>query len=314
MISFSSRIDAIVASAKMSSNHLQSPNSCGTSSSRLGEIAHLEQFSNNFASLFLNEEYSDVALIVEGQRLHAHKVCFVLCYYKYDCHTYVIQVILAARSEYFRALLYGGMKESNQSEIEMPDAALSAFKALLKYIYSGHMFLISMKEEVILETLGLAHQYGFQELETAISDILRQLLALKNVCAIIDTARLYGMDRLVEVCHLFFDQHASEILDHESFISLSQASLVELLKRDSFFAPEVEIFKGVCKWCRHNEVSSEEVIDCVRLSLMTITDLLSVVRPADLVKPDTLLDAIAERTSAKVSNLPHRGQLSKCRK
>lgn len=291
MISFSSRIDAIVASAKMSSNHLQSPNSCGTSSSRLGEIAHLEQFSNNFASLFLNEEYSDVALIVEGQRLHAHKV------------------ILAARSEYFRALLYGGMKESNQSEIEMPDAALSAFKALLKYIYSGHMFLISMKEEVILETLGLAHQYGFQELETAISDILRQLLALKNVCAIIDTARLYGMDKLVEVCHLFFDQHASEILDHESFISLSQASLVELLKRDSFFAPEVEIFKGVCKWCRHNEVSSDEVIDCVRLSLMTITDLLSVVRPADLVKPDTLLDAIAERTSAKVSNLPHRGQL-----
>lgn len=44
---------------------------------------------------------------------------------------------------------------------------------------------------------------------------------------------------------------------------------------------------------------------------MSVPDLLSVVRPAGLVKPDTLLDAIADRTNARLSNLPHRGQLSK---
>lgn len=44
---------------------------------------------------------------------------------------------------------------------------------------------------------------------------------------------------------------------------------------------------------------------------MNVADLLSVVRPAGLVKPDALLDAIAERTNVRLSSLPHRGQLGK---
>lgn len=87
------------------------------------------------------------------------------------------------------------------------------------------MLLTTLKEETILDTLGLAHQYGFQELETAISDILKQLLALRNVCAILDTARLYGLEKLVKVCHVFLDRHASEILSHESFLQLSQVKM-----------------------------------------------------------------------------------------
>lgn len=86
---------------------------------------------------------------------------------------------------------------------------------------------------------------------------------------------------------------------------------MELLQRDSFFAPEVEIFRGVCNWCKANDDYNDLVIGCVRLPLMSVPDLLSVVRPAGLVKPDTLLDAIADRTNACLSNLPHRGQLSK---
>lgn len=68
----------ILSCEQMSSSHqyLQSPSS-GSPSSRLGKIEHLPQLSENLSSLCLSPEYSDVTLIVEGQRLYAHKVSFV---------------------------------------------------------------------------------------------------------------------------------------------------------------------------------------------------------------------------------------------
>lgn len=53
----------------------------------------------------------------------------------------------------------------------------------------GYLSLSQMKEENILDTLGLANQYGFSELELAISEYLRQILSVENVCAILDAAR-----------------------------------------------------------------------------------------------------------------------------
>lgn len=88
------------------------------------------------------------------------------------------------------------------------------------------MYLLGLHEEIVLDTLGLAHQYGFQELVQKISDILKQTLALKNVCATLDTAHLYGLDQLVEVCHVFMDMNASAVLTHESFLQLSQVRML----------------------------------------------------------------------------------------
>ena len=50
----------------------------------LGEIQHVGFLSEHIGALYLNDEYSDVTLVVEGTKFQGHKV------------------ILAARSEYFR--------------------------------------------------------------------------------------------------------------------------------------------------------------------------------------------------------------------
>ncbi|XP_072944054.1 BTB/POZ domain-containing protein 9 [Epargyreus clarus] len=281
----------------MSSQHTyMSVNS--SPSTRVGDIEHISHLSEHIGSLCLSSEYSDVTLVVEGQRIPAHKV------------------ILAASSDYFRALLYGGMREANQSEVEL-QAPLQAFKALLRYVYSGHMGLSLLREDTVLDMLGLAHQFNFQELESAISDYLRQVLALRNVCAVLDAARLYGLNALLDYCYNFLDRNATEVLQHDSFLQLSVEALQGLLERDSFFAPEVEIFKAVCNWFNANQqwvkadggVMQEKILKCVRLTLMSLEELLTVVRPFALVTPDMLLDAIQEKTKTKSTDLRHRGLL-----
>uniref|UniRef100_A0A182YNJ8 BTB/POZ domain-containing protein 9 n=1 Tax=Anopheles stephensi TaxID=30069 RepID=A0A182YNJ8_ANOST len=258
---------------------------------RTQEIELTARFSMQMAQLCMSPDYSDVTFIVEKQRIPAHRV------------------ILAARSEYFRALLYGGMQETRQDEITL-HIPLTAFKSLLKYIYSGSMSLVHMKEEHLLDTLGLANQYGFADLEMAISDYLRQVLSLSNVCAILDAARLFALDGLTTVCYTFMDRNASEILQHDSFRNLSLDSLSSLLMRDSFFAREVEIFQAVYDWCRCNADNVENVdgvVEKVRFALMSLEELLTVVRPSGILDPERLLDAIAEKVSSK--QLPYRGAL-----
>jgi BTB/POZ domain-containing protein 9 len=51
----------------------------------------------------------------------------------------------------------------------------------------------------VLEILALAHLYGFVDLEAAISDYLREILNIKNVCSIIDSALLYQLEFLTKV-------------------------------------------------------------------------------------------------------------------
>ncbi|XP_048507554.1 BTB/POZ domain-containing protein 9 isoform X2 [Athalia rosae] len=268
----------------MSSHHHLSPSS--------GEIEHIHSLSEDIGALYLSDDYSDVTLIVAGQRFNGHKV------------------ILAARSQYFRALLYGGLKESNQQEIELKGTNLPAFKELLKYVYTGHMSLANQREEVILDILGLAHQYGFLDMETAVSDHLREILNIKNVCLIFDAARLYQLEFLTKVCHEYMDEHALEVIQHDSFLQLSPSALNELIARDSFYAPEVDIFLAVHAWVKANpEVEAKDVVGQVRLGLVDIRDLLNVVRPTGLVSSEAILDAITVRTLTKDSQLNYRGRL-----
>ncbi|KAG5307920.1 BTBD9 protein, partial [Acromyrmex insinuator] len=268
----------------MSSNHHLNSSS--------GEINHIHFVSEDIEALYLSEEYADVTLVVAGQKFRCHKL------------------ILAARSEYFRALLFGGMKESTQSEIELTVSSLHAFKGLLKYIYTGRMSLTNERDEVILDILALAHLYGFMDLESAISDYLKEILSIKNICSILDTAFLYHMEFLTNVCFEYMDVHASEVVQHESFLHLSSAALTELISRDSFCAPEIEIFSAIRLWVNNNpDVDSTEVLAQLRLSLIPLSDLLSVVRPSQLISPDALLDAIAVQTQTPDSELPYRGHL-----
>ena len=104
--------------------------------------------------------------------------------------------------------------------IELQDTPLSAFRHLMKYIYTGHMSLANHRDELILEVLGLAHQYGFVDLETSISDYLRAVLSLKNVALVYDTASLYQLQPLVQACCDFMDRHANEVIRHESLTSM----------------------------------------------------------------------------------------------
>ena len=84
-----------------------------------------DRLYSSLAHLWKNKCHSDVTLLVGGRSIRAHKV------------------ILASRSEFFDRLMFGGMKESGQGEIEMQDIGnVDLFELILEYAYTGSITLI----------------------------------------------------------------------------------------------------------------------------------------------------------------------------
>ncbi|XP_052769658.1 BTB/POZ domain-containing protein 9-like [Mya arenaria] len=263
-----------------------------TGSQPSGLIDHVSSLSTNLGDLIDNSEYSDITLVVEERQFPAHKV------------------ILAARSEYFRAMLFGGLMESQPgtSEIRLQDTSAKAFEALLKYMYTGKMNLLEVKEEHLLDILGMAHRYGFTELESSISDYLKAILNIRNVCLIYDLAHIYSLHSLCDVCKDFMDRNATQILHSEAFLQLSMQSVKELISRDSFCAPEIEIFSSIQRWAEENSgIDPTPILESVRLALMSMHELLNSVRDTSLVTADSILDAIKTLTECRNMDLKYRG-------
>ena len=104
--------------------------------------------------------------------------------------------------------------------------------------------------------------------------------------------------------------------------------MCDMLARDSFCVPEVEIFRSVQRWWQQNysetattsgtstctECSDDElnaVLRTVRLPLISLSELLNEVRPSNLVSADVILDALKFRTESRDSDLPYRGHLGR---
>ncbi len=174
-------------------------------------------------------------------------------------------------------------------------------------------YLVLLLFQVNLDLLGLANKYDFGHLQSSIMAYLKATLNVSNVCLVYNVASFYQLKELCLVCTFFVDMNASAVLKNEGFLSLSQQALIELLSRDSFFAPEIEIYQGIRKWMEVNEVLIDDckpLLKVIRLHLLPTKDLLSNVRHSGCYQPDQILDAITIIEQKKPLEVQQRGMLS----
>lgn len=259
----------------------------------ISEINHVKQLATDIGNLFFNTDYTDVKLIVDGVEFSAHKI------------------ILAARSEYFRALLFSsGMSETNSNCIHIKEAKPNAFRLLLQYIYKGKINLKNEKEDLLIDLLSLVHQYGFVELQKAVSDYLESILEVKNICSIYEIASLYQLSSLGQTCLRFIDKNCHELIKQNCLLQLSADSLSTIIERDSFCAQEIDIFNIVKEWHQVNKCDANiQLIGKIRLPLMQLDELLNQVRLSKLVESDVILDAIKLKHESNGTVLNYRGVL-----
>ena len=129
----------------------------------VSEATSLHLIERRLWYFFNDEEFSDVTFLVQGQRVHGHKM------------------VLALVSDCFRAMFTAGFRESSSSEIEIMGCSYDAFLKVMEYIYTG--------KEPSIPAPSPMNDYGADRSH-----------ALGKIVDILELADRFFLDHLKQVC------------------------------------------------------------------------------------------------------------------
>ena len=95
--------------------------------------------------------------------------------------------MLAVRSEYFDAMLFGGMSESRDSEgerqpIELQDVELNVFTKVLEYLYTDNV--TDLTWDLGIPLLIVSERFMLDRLKALCEDRIRKEIAMDNVIGV----------------------------------------------------------------------------------------------------------------------------------
>ncbi|XP_016659045.1 kelch-like protein 2 isoform X2 [Acyrthosiphon pisum] len=165
------------------------------------------------------------------------------------------KVVLASASPYFLAM-FTNFLEKDQDLVAIRQLDSGALHLLIDFIYSGK---ISITETNIL--LPASNLLQLQEVKNACCDFLQAQLCPTNVIGIIALADLHSCTKLLTSSELYFQQHFSDVVEGDEFLSLSSEQIVKLIASDELIAPsEEKIFESVIQWVEHDLDSRKQIL------------------------------------------------------
>jgi len=156
--------------------------------------------SGDLGNMVNNEQFSDIAFLVEGRTVHSHKF------------------ILFARCEYFRRMFTSGYKESTDAVVRIEDVAHDAFVQVLTFLYTGQVR--ELAPALALDVMGLANLYGIEPLKRLCADAACRELSIENAAVVLAAAESYQVTQLRSTCISFMVSHFADVVRTEAFKQL----------------------------------------------------------------------------------------------
>ena len=181
-----------------------------------------------------------------------------------------------------------------------------------------HVYVASTPQ-AMLEVTSVADRFGFVALKQALGDQFSQNhISLDTVLLLLVHSDMYHLPQLHKGCLAFIEDksHTTDVLNHDSLLDLPEESLIGIISRDTFVAPEIEIFEAVKRWKQRNDKGVKEmakVLKCVRLSeFSSAKQVFEDVEPTGLLDEKSILAAARVLCKPSVTEMQPRGRKGTC--
>jgi len=223
---------------------------------------------------------------------------FVVVVGKEEQMFYAHRVVLAARSDYFKAMFsWDEMKESVTSELRKPNTEPRYFKAILQYIYSGKISLHGVSIDDIFQILLLSDEFIIPSLIDTCQQRIASFIGVHNVYQILSYVSMLNgqtFKKIEESCLAFLIQY--NFLDPAAVGKVSKEVLKMLLDRKILpnLTP-VKIFKVIAGWKESNKTQDvSDLLAGIDYFKMDPKDIGTVVEPTKLLSKEALFDIYKE--------------------
>ena len=182
---------------------------------------------------FNDENTSDVTLVVGSKRYHVHKL------------------ILAASSEYFERMFYGGpWKESADIEIILQETSASetVIDTFVRYFYTG---VVNISPETAPDILKLADKYDAKVMQNCLEYMISTINKgdIDKALAWIPLCHQIKSDALLERCYVIVSFNLEKAAEMPAWLLLSSQDILNILKRtDIIVQSEYNVYIAVQNW------------------------------------------------------------------
>ena len=143
---------------------------------------------------------------------------------------------------------------------------------------------------------SLSDRFGFISLKEIVGEELSQnYISLDTVLLLLVHSDIHHLTQLDKACLQFIEKNSVQVLKHPSLLHLPMEFFTAIISRDTFAAPEIEIFRAVQRWKEHNSKEVEEIsqlLECVRLSEFSLEQIFQEVEPTGLLESQTILAGV----------------------
>ncbi|XP_055345218.1 kelch-like ECH-associated protein 1B isoform X2 [Paramacrobiotus metropolitanus] len=223
------------------------------------------------------------------------------------------RVVLAASSNYFRAMFTTGMKEEKEELVKLENICPRILGKLIDFCYTSE---ITVGERWICKILPAAVMLQMPHVIDCCTHFLETHLDPYNAIGIAEFAHQHGCDALTRTAREFIDKNFSEVSQNEEFLQLSVCQLINLIKRDELVVhSESEVYDAVMRWIRYDEKhrrpNLEKIVYAVRCYFLPPSFLEQQLRSCDMLRSfpncrQYLEKIVKELTEHKKCHMPKR--------
>ncbi|XP_015518884.1 ring canal kelch homolog isoform X1 [Neodiprion lecontei] len=208
------------------------------------------------------------------------------------------KMVLAACSPYFYAM-FTSFEERERERITLQGVDHAALDLLVDYVYSAEVHVTEDNVQVLLPAANLLQ---LNDVRDACCDFLQAQLHPSNCLGIRAFADLHGCMELLAHADSYIEQHFSEVVEGEEFLTLTPQQVAKLICSDRLTVPsEEKVFECVISWV-HNDLERRQdhlaqLMEHVRLPLLSQEYLVQRVEQEPLLKAnlqckDFLIEAL----------------------